>query len=1048
MFSECWARIAKVLPGFLFGLSPAAVSEVNSETAAAISSNQVELYKDQNGHLLLIDGRPTMLLGMNWGYVPIGKNYSYNFWDEPEPIIRAVLDKEMRLLQEMGVNSIRQYNGIPPKWVTYIYDRFGISTMINHTAGRYGLSVDGTWVPVTNYGDLRTRELIKEQILAVVEKYKDTRGVVLWLLGNENNYGLHWDSFEIDKLPTDQQDTARARHLYSLFGELVDEIHAIDSNHPVAIANGDLQYIELIAELVPNLDILGSNVYRGKSARDFFQVVEEKLGIPALFTEFGSDAYNAKELREDHLAQAEYLREQWKEIYQQSYGKDLVGNAIGGYTFQWADGWWKYLQEENLDVQDTNASWPNAGYPFDYVDGQNNMNEEWFGICAKGPPDDQNLYDLYPRAAYYLLRDAYKLDPYKVGINRQIIEQHFNALRPSDYELDYAAKQAMAAAKSSSVARISDLRMSLLSVSADAGEGRSIGHTETFGVDIQSQPIAQLRGEASINILGNVASNPIDELFYEARAQRQLFVDSDGIEQPITSNHVHLYGASFEWTQPDFVIEGYYRRGHYHWADDGDFFNFYREAYYGPNPDIYNADVPIGLEFTGKRRLEGLSIAAGPQIYWGANPTAIVKYTRQIGRWTTSFMYQEDISNQGVITTLNAIPEQPLRRGSVHSVASFGPVKIEGGVLSSGANKSGREYQMVLPASGERDVGSSYADSGMHVLNDQIHWTDSLGAKARITGTHGALLWYLQGGAQGLVADGGGEQNVRFTGWTVRASGRGNAWHSIGGLAYNLGVIQIAPHVMVQRPFVGPLPFIDGALDATAGTLQRSITPRNILDDAFVVLDNRETVAAELLFVYDPTPGTWMWYWDNDVKEDAPFAATLDFVYRHQPTSTDAGIGFLDGGAIFAFAGAPPAQDVWELSSKLFWLTNGGSRIIANIYGGTGQSTGDDPRLITRFGTQFRTWHKRWHLDSSVKVNDWGPFDYHRVYNLTFPLQTIGTLSYGIRLPRFDRPYPRIGISGKYRLTDANSAQHTPIPSLPNGWGHQYEVMTIVQFGG
>ena len=200
--------------------------------------------------------------------------------------------------------------------------------------------------------------------------------------------------------------------------------------------------------------------------------------------------------------------------------------------------------------------------------------------------------------------------------------------------------------------------------------------------------------------------------------------------------------------------------------------------------------------------------------------------------------------------------------------------------------------------------------------------------------------------------------------------------------------------------------------------------------------------------MYDPTPGTWMWYWDNDVKEDAPFAATLDFVYRHQPTSTDAGIGFLDGGAIFAFADAPPAQDVWELSSKLFWLTDGGSRIIANLYGGTGQSTGDDPRLITRAGTQLRVWHKRWHLDSWVKVNDWGPFDYHRVYNLTFPLQTIGTLSYGIRLPRFDRPYPRIGISGKYRLTDANSAEHTPIPGFPNGLGHQYEVMTIVQFGG
>ena len=32
------------------------------------------------------------------------------------------------------------------------------------------------------------------------------------------------------------------------------------------------------------------------------------------------------------------------------------------------------------------------------------MNEEWFGICAKGPSDVSGLYTLYPRAAYYALK--------------------------------------------------------------------------------------------------------------------------------------------------------------------------------------------------------------------------------------------------------------------------------------------------------------------------------------------------------------------------------------------------------------------------------------------------------------------------------------------------------------------------------------------------------------------------------------------------------------------------------------------------------------------
>ncbi len=66
---------------------------------------------------------------------------------------------------------------------------------------------------------------------------------------------------------------------------------------------------------------------------------------PVLFTEFGSDAYNSKDNKEDQNDQAEVLKEQWKEVYKQSYNKGLFNNCIGGFTFQWADGWWKYLQE-------------------------------------------------------------------------------------------------------------------------------------------------------------------------------------------------------------------------------------------------------------------------------------------------------------------------------------------------------------------------------------------------------------------------------------------------------------------------------------------------------------------------------------------------------------------------------------------------------------------------------------------------------------------------------------------------------------------------------
>jgi len=84
-------------------------------------------------------------------------------------------------------------------------------------------------------------------------------------------------------------------------------------------------------------------MYRGISFGDAFQKVKEKLNVPIMFTEFGADAYNAKELREDQHSQTRYLLGNWREIYEQSSGKGKVGNSIGGFTFQFTDGWWKLL---------------------------------------------------------------------------------------------------------------------------------------------------------------------------------------------------------------------------------------------------------------------------------------------------------------------------------------------------------------------------------------------------------------------------------------------------------------------------------------------------------------------------------------------------------------------------------------------------------------------------------------------------------------------------------------------------------------------------------
>ncbi len=63
-------------------------------------------------------------------------------------------------------------------------------------------------------------------------------------------------------------------------------------------------------------------------------------------------------------------------------------------------------------MQDTHASWSNGGYYFDFIEGVNNMNEEWFGICRLGYPMTMVCFEAIPRAAYYVMGQIFAIDPY------------------------------------------------------------------------------------------------------------------------------------------------------------------------------------------------------------------------------------------------------------------------------------------------------------------------------------------------------------------------------------------------------------------------------------------------------------------------------------------------------------------------------------------------------------------------------------------------------------------------------------------------------------
>ena len=1025
-------------------------------------ADKVVVENSSTGHRLKVNGKDFMVKGMNWDYFPIGTNYNYSLWKQSDDVIMSALDSEMALLKNMGVNTVRQYTGVPARWIKYIYEKHGIYTMLNHSFGRYGLTIDGSWVPNTEYSDKRTQELLLSEVKSMVTEYKNTPGLLLFLLGNENNYGLFWDGAETEDIPIkDRKSTVRAEAMYKIFNTAIVEMKAIDNTHPMAICNGDLLFLDIIAKECKDIDILGVNMYRGVTFTDAFERVKKEFDKPLLFTEFGSDAFNAKDNQEDQKSQAYYLVENWKDIYSNAAGLGKFQNSIGGFTFQFSDGWWKFGQTKNLEVHDNNASWSNGGYTFDFQQGENNMNEEWFGICAKGPVNSRGLYELYPRAAYYAIKEVHKISPFDQGITFENMNEYFKNINLMDAVLRARSDKAAMGGNDGDILKISNLRAEFttfntggsLITTPDIADSDNVvypnqlgfDHMESYYIGVEGNPAPNMKANVNLNILGRVAENPINEIFYENRGRTQTVDTPDGPVVIGDNNRVQVYNASYAWNEKDFELRGFYRTGHYHWGYEGDVFALYTETNYGPNLDIYNGET-LGFEIDGKRNLDGLKVAFGPQLWWGANPTYLLKYSKKVLNWDVTGIYHRDINtnidydssgkrilNQTQVRT-GIIPAWPTERATIALQRKFGAFGVSLGGIWGGSPLNGSSFQMY--------------ENGI-VYDDYINAKDNWGGKAKFTFSKGRFNVYTQGAIMGLVANGGADNVQTFTGWRLKDSGSGNQMNFLTGFTYNVtSNLQIAPNFLWQKPLVAAMP---NGVDAP-GRL------RNFQDDPFVVRANRETVGGELLLTWDPTPATWMYEWNNDMVEDAKFAFSTGFVYRHLPTTMDAAIGFLANRSAFAFEKSAPAQDLWESNTRIVSKISPDLGVIANIYFGNGQGNGDSERTINRSGADLRMIYRKVKLTSSIKFNDWGPYDYHRDFNLTYPVQSSIDLSTSVGKPSwFILPDTRIGIMGIWRSLDQYSPRFSPNAVAPNtfppvptispvgfGNGSEWEIRTYI----
>jgi hypothetical protein len=365
----------------------------------------------KDGYKLLVNGKPFLIRGVCYSPIPVGKDYEYNFWGDPHK--PWLVDGQ--LMRAIGVNTVRIYRvGKNPDEVKAVlddlYHKFGIRALIGDYLGFWN------WPP-PNYADEIFKNKVRTQFLEMVKIYKDHPAVLMWVLGNENNYSFdrnvqHWSSDAIDALPDPEaQRREKARLYYSFINDLARDIKKIDPKHPVVMGVGEVASLDLAKEVCPNVDAIGMIAYRGPGFGNLFRQVKQKFDLPVVMTEWGADSFNAFTKEPDEDAQADFLKFQWRDIERNASPKKGAGNCLGGTLFEWTDEWWK--GNENLpytwSVHDTAAHWYNNSYHYDAdVKERLNMNEEWWGIVSLNPKKMvSGNHERIPKKAYFVLKSLW-----------------------------------------------------------------------------------------------------------------------------------------------------------------------------------------------------------------------------------------------------------------------------------------------------------------------------------------------------------------------------------------------------------------------------------------------------------------------------------------------------------------------------------------------------------------------------------------------------------------------------------------------------------------
>jgi len=299
---------------------------------------------------IVVNDRPYLIKGICYHPVPKGSN-ERSF---------VSIDQDLSLMIEAGINTIRVYAPINDVAILDKIHAAGIKLIVG-----FGYNQGGIF------------DIASGSLLDYVTKYKTHPAILFWELGNEYNYHPEWFDGNINNWYTTLEKTAQM-------------IHALDANHPVSTAHGEIPTQEVLNEN-PSIDVWGVNVYRWDLPGSLIAEWKSRSTKPLYFSEAGADSYMAIEkdgyaAGENQKAQADATETILNQLFEDP-------EIVSGVTlFSFTDGWWK---AGNPNQQDVGGWAPNSsGVPYDGA-----PNEEYWGIVD---------IERNKKEAFYVLQKKYK----------------------------------------------------------------------------------------------------------------------------------------------------------------------------------------------------------------------------------------------------------------------------------------------------------------------------------------------------------------------------------------------------------------------------------------------------------------------------------------------------------------------------------------------------------------------------------------------------------------------------------------------------------------